>query len=79
MSEAVVSGVFTVLFAFSGPRATARSIFEEKKTGCFRRLMSAYPSATSPAGRERSLPNFAHRHARTSSSVIFAIGTLGCA
>jgi len=48
---------FTVLFAFLVSQATARSIYEEKKTGSFRRLMAAPLSKLQLLGG-KLLPNF---------------------
>ena len=48
---------FTVLFAFLVSQATARSIYDEKKTGSFRRLMAAPLSKLQLLGG-KLLPNF---------------------
>ena len=48
---------FTVLFAFLVSQATARSIYDEKKTGSFRRLMAA-PLSKLQLLAGKLLPNF---------------------
>jgi ABC-2 type transport system permease protein len=65
---------FTVLFVFLTAQTTARSIYDEKKVGSFRRLLAAPISkATLLAGKV--LPNFLT--ALIQSVVIFAFGAFG--
>lgn len=56
MSQASVPG-FAVLFVFLTAQATARSIYDEKKTGSFRRLLAA-PVARLSLLIGKVLPNF---------------------
>jgi ABC-2 type transport system permease protein len=72
-AEVAVPG-FTVLFVFLAAQTTARSIYDEKKVGSFRRLMAAPISKTSLlAGKV--LPNFLTALIQT--LVIFAFGVYG--
>jgi ABC-2 type transport system permease protein len=65
---------FTVLFVFLTAQTTARSIYDEKKVGSFRRLLAAPISkATLLAGKV--LPNFLTALIQT--VVIFAFGAFG--
>lgn len=71
--QAVLTGI-TVLFVFLSAQTAARSIFEEKKVGSFRRLMAAPMSKAALLGG-KLLPNFIT--AMVQIIVIFAFGTLG--
>ncbi len=73
LGQAVLSGI-TVLFVFLSAQTAARSIFEEKKVGSFRRLMAAPLSRPALLGG-KLLPNFLT--AMVQIVVIFAVGTLG--
>jgi len=73
MGEIAVPGI-TVLFVFMAAQTTARSIYEEKKVGSFRRLMAA------PLGKPvlligKLLPNVVTGSIQV--AVIFGIGILG--
>lgn len=72
-SQAAVPG-FTVLFVFLTAQATARSIYDEKKAGSFRRLLAA-PLSKAALLAGKMLPNFIT--ALIQISVIFAFSTLG--
>jgi ABC-2 type transport system permease protein len=72
-AEVAVPG-FTVLFVFLTAQATARSIYDEKKVGSFRRLLAAPISkATLLAGK--IVPNFITALIQT--AVLFAFGAFG--
>ena len=72
-AEVAVPG-FTVLFVFLTAQTTARSIYDEKKYGSFRRLLAAPISkATLLAGKV--IPNFITAIIQT--AVIFAFGAYG--
>jgi ABC-2 type transport system permease protein len=73
LGQAVLSGV-TVLFVFLAAQTAARSIYEEKKVGSFRRLMAAPLSRPALLGG-KILPNFIT--ALVQILVIFAFGSLG--
>jgi ABC-2 type transport system permease protein len=73
LGQAVLSGV-TVLFVFLSAQTTARSIYEEKKVGSFRRLMAA-PLSRPALLSGKILPNFIT--ALLQILVIFAFGSLG--
>ena len=64
----------TVLFVFLAAQTTARSIYEEKKVGSFRRLMAA-PLSKATCWSGKMLPNFII--ALVQIAVIFVFGTLG--
>jgi ABC-2 type transport system permease protein len=64
---------FTVLFVFLGSQATARSIYDEKRTGSFRRLLAAPMSKTSLL-IGKMLPTFLMALIQT--AVIFTFGVL---
>lgn len=72
-SQAAVPG-FTVLFVFLTAQATARSIYDEKKVGSFRRLLAA-PLSKAALLAGKMLPNFIT--ALVQMGVIFAFSTLG--
>ncbi len=71
--QAVLSGV-TVLFVFLTAQTAARSIYEEKKVGSFRRLMAA-PLSRPALLVGKILPNFIT--ALVQILVIFLFGSLG--
>jgi ABC-2 type transport system permease protein len=71
--QLTVSG-FTVLFVFLIAQSTARSIYEEKKTGSFRRLLAA-PMSKASLLSGKMLPNFLTALLQT--GVIFAFGLIG--
>ena len=73
MSKSAVPG-FTVLFVFLTAQTTARSIFEEKKIGSFRRLVAA-PINKAQLLIGKILPNFITGLLQI--VVIFAFGSLG--
>jgi ABC-2 type transport system permease protein len=73
LSLAAVPG-FTVLFVFLAGQTTARSIFEEKKIGSFRRLVAA-PISKVQLLVGKILPNFVI--ALIQIGVIFAFGAFG--
>lgn len=73
LSQAAVPG-FTVLFVFLAAQTTARSIYEEKKIGSFRRLVAA-PLNKAELLIGKILPNFIT--ALVEIVVIFAFGSLG--
>lgn len=73
LSQAAVPG-FTVLFVFMTAQTTARSIFEEKKIGSFRRLVAA-PLSKAELLIGKILPNFITSLVQI--LVIFAFGSLG--
>lgn len=65
---------FAVLFVFLTAQQTARSIYEEKKTGTFRRLLAA-PVSKAALLAGKMLPNFLTVLLQV--AVIFAFGILG--
>jgi ABC-2 type transport system permease protein len=71
--QLAVSG-FTVLFIFLLAQTTARSIYDEKKAGSFRRLMAA-PLSKASLLSGKMLPNFLT--ALFQAAVIFAFGLIG--
>jgi ABC-2 type transport system permease protein len=73
MSQASVPG-FAVLFMFLTAQATARSIYDEKKVGSFRRLLAA-PMAKISLLAGKILPNFFI--ALVQMAVILAFGVFG--
>jgi linearmycin/streptolysin S transport system permease protein len=73
LSQSAVPG-FTVLFVFLAAQTTARSIFDEKKIGSFRRLVAA-PLNKVELLIGKILPNFIT--ALLQIMVIFAFGSLG--
>jgi ABC-2 type transport system permease protein len=73
LGQAVLSGI-TVLFVFIAAQTAAASIFEEKKIGSFRRLMSA-PLSRPALLSGKILPNFIT--ALIQIIVIFVFGSLG--
>jgi ABC-2 type transport system permease protein len=73
MAEVAVPG-FTVLFVFLVAQTTARSIYDEKKVGSFRRLLAA-PLSKGSLLAGKLLPNFVT--ALIQIVVIFAFGNLG--
>jgi ABC-2 type transport system permease protein len=73
LSQSTVPG-FTVLFVFMAAQTTARSIFEEKKVGTFRRLVAA-PLNKAELMIGKILPNFIT--ALIQIAVIFAFGSIG--
>jgi ABC-2 type transport system permease protein len=73
LGQAVLSGV-TVLFVFLSAQTAARSIYEEKKVGSFRRLMAA-PLSKAALLSGKILPNFIT--ALVQILVIFTFGSLG--
>ena len=73
LSQSAVPG-FTVLFVFLAAQTTARSIFEEKKIGSFRRLVAA-PLSKAELLIGKILPNFITGLVQI--VVIFAFGSLG--
>ena len=76
MPDAVQLAVpgFTVLFVFLTAQATARSIYDEKKVGSFRRLLAA-PMSKASLLAGKMLPNFITGLIQT--AVIFAFGIIG--
>jgi ABC-2 type transport system permease protein len=73
IGDVAVPGV-TVLFVFIAAQTTARSIYDEKKVGSFRRLMAA-PISKAAMLVGKLLPNIAVGLIQV--AVIFAFGTLG--
>lgn len=73
LSKSAVPG-FTVLFVFLTAQTTARSIFDEKKIGSFRRLVAA-PLSKAELLIGKILPNFII--VLLQIVVIFAFGSLG--
>jgi len=65
---------FTVMFVFLTAQATARSIYNEKKIGSFRRLLAA-PMSKASLLAGKMLPNFITGLIQT--AVIFCFGTIG--
>jgi ABC-2 type transport system permease protein len=65
---------FTVMFVFLTAQMTARSIYDEKKIGSFRRLLAA-PMSKASLLAGKMLPNFITGLIQT--AVIFAFGTIG--
>ncbi len=76
MPDAVQLAVpgFTVLFVFLTGQATARSIYDEKKVGSFRRLLAA-PMSKASLLAGKMIPNFMTGLIQT--AVIFAFGIIG--
>jgi ABC-2 type transport system permease protein len=72
-AEVAVPG-FTVLFVFLTAQTTARSIYDEKKVGSFRRLMAA-PISKASLLVGKVVPNFIT--ALIQVAVIFAFGVFG--
>ncbi|UCF60628.1 MAG: ABC transporter permease [Anaerolineaceae bacterium] len=72
-AEVAVPG-FTVLFVFLTAQATARSIYDEKKLGSFRRLMAA-PISKASLLAGKIVPNFIT--ALIQVAVIFVFGVFG--
>jgi ABC-2 type transport system permease protein len=72
-AEVAVPG-FAVLFVFLTAQTTARSIYDEKKIGSFRRLLAA-PISKASLLAGKILPNFLT--ALIQISVIFAFGAFG--
>ena len=72
-AEVAVPG-FTVLFVFLTAQTTARSIYDEKKVGSFRRLMAA-PISKASLLAGKIVPNFIT--ALIQVAVIFAFGVFG--
>jgi ABC-2 type transport system permease protein len=73
LSQTAIPG-FTVLFVFLAAQSTARSIYEEKKIGSFRRLVAA-PLSKAQLLVGKLLPNFITNLAQI--VVIFAFGSFG--
>jgi ABC-2 type transport system permease protein len=73
LDEVVVPG-FAVLFIFLTAQTTARSIYDEKKVGSFRRLLAA-PMSKASLLAGKMLPNFITALVQT--AVIFAFGVVG--
>ncbi len=73
LSQSAVPG-FTVLFVFLAAQTTARSIYEEKKIGSFRRLVAA-PLSKAELLVGKILPNFITGLIQI--AVIFVFGSLG--
>jgi ABC-2 type transport system permease protein len=73
VGQAAVPG-FTVLFVFLAAQSTARSIYEEKKIGSFRRLVAA-PLSKVELLIGKLLPNFITNLAQI--VVIFTLGNFG--
>ncbi len=65
---------FTVLFVFLTAQTTARSVYDEKKTGSFRRLLAA-PMSKASLLAGKMIPNFITGLIQT--VVIFAFGIIG--
>jgi ABC-2 type transport system permease protein len=65
---------FTIMFVFLTAQMTARSIYDEKKVGSFRRLLAA-PMSKASLLAGKMLPNFLTGLIQT--GVIFAFGTVG--
>jgi ABC-2 type transport system permease protein len=72
-AEVAVPG-FAVLFVFMTAQTTARSIYDEKKVGSFRRLMAA-PISKASLLAGKVVPNFITALIQT--AVIFAFGSFG--
>jgi ABC-2 type transport system permease protein len=72
-AEVAVPG-FTVLFVFLTAQSTARSIYDEKKVGSFRRLMAA-PISKASLLAGKIVPNFITALIQT--AIIFAFGAFG--
>jgi ABC-2 type transport system permease protein len=73
LSQTTIPG-FTVLFVFLAAQSTARSIYEEKKIGSFRRLVAA-PLSKVQLLAGKLLPNFITNLFQI--VVIFVFGSLG--
>ncbi|MHB1317419.1 MAG: ABC transporter permease [Anaerolineae bacterium] len=73
MAQLAIPG-FTVLFVFLAAQATARSIYEEKRVGSFRRLLAA-PISRVQLLAGKALPNIAVVIVQT--IVILGFGVLG--
>ena len=65
---------FTVLFVFLTAQTTARSVYDEKKIGSFRRLLAA-PMSKASLLAGKMIPNFIAGLIQT--AVIFAFGIIG--
>lgn len=65
---------FTIMFVFLTAQTTARSIYDEKKVGSFRRLLAA-PMSKASLLAGKMLPNFVTGLIQT--GVIFAFGAIG--
>jgi len=65
---------FTIMFVFLTAQMTARSIYDEKKVGSFRRLLAA-PMSKASLLAGKMLPNFVTGLIQI--GVIFAFGTIG--
>ena len=65
---------FTVLFVFLTAQTTARSVYDEKKIGSFRRLLAA-PMSKASLLAGKMIPNFITGLIQT--AVIFAFGIVG--
>jgi len=65
---------FTILFVFLTAQTTARSIYDEKKVGSFRRLLAA-PMSKASLLAGKMIPNFIMGLIQT--AVIFAFGIIG--
>jgi ABC-2 type transport system permease protein len=65
---------FTIMFVFLTAQTTARSIYDEKKVGSFRRLLAA-PMSKASLLAGKMLPNFITGLIQT--GIIFAFGTIG--
>ena len=76
MPDAVQLAVpgFTVMFVFLTAQATARSIYDEKKVGSFRRLLAA-PMSKASLLAGKMLPNFITGLVQI--AVIFCFGAIG--
>jgi ABC-2 type transport system permease protein len=72
-AEVAVPG-FTVLFVFLTAQSTARSIYDEKKVGSFRRLLSA-PISKASLLAGKIMPNFITALIQT--AIIFLFGAYG--
>lgn len=72
-AEVAVPG-FAVLFVFLTAQSTARSIYDEKKVGSFRRLMAA-PISKASLLAGKIIPNFIT--ALIQAAIIFAFGAFG--
>lgn len=73
MAQLAIPG-FTVLFVFLAAQATARSIYDEKRVGSFRRLLAA-PISRAQLLAGKALPNIAIVIVQT--VVILGFGVLG--
>jgi ABC-2 type transport system permease protein len=73
VSDIAVPGI-TVLFVFMAAQTAARSVYDEKKVGSFRRLLAA-PMSKSALLAGKMLPNLLT--GLVQSAVIFAFGIVG--